>query len=168
MKSLRFLERCESRKAMKVTKVRRKSSYPMGPTKCMRVRMTSRIQSWGSISGHADDRCGKLIRCMRTNIINRRGRLRRRGGRLLGKKVRERIDRGNKGNRNMRYLVKHFVFPKDHMPRNTKTFANGIITPITFLTYSIPKKTTQTRTRLKFVSFMIMKKNKTDTSKDSK
>ena len=35
MKSLRFLERGKSRKAMKVTKVRRKSSYPMGTTKCM-------------------------------------------------------------------------------------------------------------------------------------
>ena len=165
MKSLRFLERGESKKAMKVTKVRKKSSYPMGTTKCMRVKRTNRIHNWGSISGHADDRCGKLIRCMRRNIGNRRRRLKQRGGRLLRKKVRERIDRGNKGNRNMRYLVKHFVFPKDHMPRNMKTFANGIIKSITFLTYFIPKKTTQTRTRLKFVSFMIMKKNKTDTSK---
>ena len=60
------------------------------------------------------------------------------------------------------------MFPKDHMPRNTKTFSNEIITPITFLTNSIPKKTTQTRTRLKFVSFMILKKNKIDTSEDSK
>ena len=102
MKSLRFLERGESRKAKKVTKVRRKSNYLMGTTKCMRVRRTSRIHSWGSISGHADDRCGKLIRCMRRNISNRRGRLRQRGGRLLKKKVRERIDRGNKGNKNMR------------------------------------------------------------------
>ena len=102
MKSLRFLERGESRKAMKVTKVRRKSSYPMGTTKCMRVRRTRRIHSWGNISGHADDRCEKLIKCMRRNISNRRGGLRQRGGRLLSKKVKERIDRGNKGNRNMR------------------------------------------------------------------
>ena len=82
MKSLRFLERGESRKAMKVTKVRRKSSYLIGTKKCMRVRRTRRIHSWGSISGHADDRCGKLIRCMRRNINNRRGRLKQRGGRL--------------------------------------------------------------------------------------
>ena len=152
MKIHRFLERGKSRKAMKGTKVRRKSSYPMGTTKCMKVRRTSKIHSWGKISGHVDDRCRKLIKCMRRNISNRRGRLRQRGGRLLKKKVKEMIDRGNKGNRNMRQLVKHFVFPKDHMPRNTKTFANGIITPITFLTNSIPKKTTQTRTRLKFGS----------------
>ena len=55
MKSLRFLERGESRKAMKVTKVRKKSSYPMGTAKCMRVRRTSSIHSWGSISGYVDD-----------------------------------------------------------------------------------------------------------------
>ena len=88
MKSLRFLERGKSRKAMKVTEVRRKSSYPMGMTKCMRVRRTSRIHSWGSISGHIDDRCGKLIRGMRRNISNRRGRLRQRRGRLLRKRLR--------------------------------------------------------------------------------
>ena len=74
-----------------------KSSYLMGTAKCMRVRRTSRIHSWGSISGHIDDWCGKLVRCMRRNISNRRGRLRQRGGRLLRKKVKERIDRGNKG-----------------------------------------------------------------------
>ena len=86
----------------------------------------------GQYQWYVNDRCGKLIICMRRNISNRRGRLRQRGGRLLMKKVKEKIDRGNRGNRNMRQLVKHFVFPKDHMPRNTKTFANGIITPITF------------------------------------
>ena len=102
MKSLKFLEKGKNRKAMKVTKVRMKSSYPMGTAKCMRVRRTDRIHSWGSINGHVDDRCGRLIRCMRRNISNRRGRLRQRGERLLKKKVRERIDRGNRGNRNMR------------------------------------------------------------------
>ena len=72
---------------MKVMKVRRKSSCPMGTAKCMRVKRTSRIHNWGSINGHIDDRCGKLIRCMRGNISNRRGRLRQRGGRLLMKKI---------------------------------------------------------------------------------
>ena len=76
MKSLRFLERGKSIKAMEVTKVRRKSSYPIGTTKCMGVGKTGKIHNWGSISGHFDDRCGKLIRCMRRNIRNRRGRLR--------------------------------------------------------------------------------------------
>ena len=45
MKSLRFLERGESRKAMKVMKVRRKSSNSMGTAKCMRVKRTGRIHS---------------------------------------------------------------------------------------------------------------------------
>ena len=58
---------------MEVTKVRKKSSYPMGTTKCMGVGMIGRIHSWGSISGHVDDRCGKLIKCMRRNIINKGG-----------------------------------------------------------------------------------------------
>ena len=86
MKSLRFLERGKSRKAMKVMKVRRKSGYSIGMTKCMRVKRTNRIHSWGSISGHVDDRCRKLIGCMRMNISNRRGRLRQRSGRLLKKR----------------------------------------------------------------------------------
>ena len=80
MKSLRFLERGKSRKAKEFMEVRRKSSYLMGTTKCMGVIRTGRIHSWGSISGHVDDRCGKLIRCMRRNIINRRARLRDQGG----------------------------------------------------------------------------------------
>ena len=46
MKSLRFLERGKSRKAMKIMKVRRKSSYSMGTAKCMRVRRTNKIHSW--------------------------------------------------------------------------------------------------------------------------
>ena len=65
---------------MEVTKVRRKSSYLMGTAKCMGVRRTGRIHNWGSISGHVDDQCGKLIRCMRRNIRNRRERLRDQGG----------------------------------------------------------------------------------------
>ena len=65
---------------MEVTKVRRKSSYSMGTTKCMRVRRTGKIHNWSSISRHVDDRCGRLIRCMRRDIRNRRGKLRYQGG----------------------------------------------------------------------------------------
>ena len=67
---------------MEVKKVRKKSSYPMGTTKCMGVTKTDKIHSWGSISGHIDDQCGKLIKCLRRNIRNRRGRLRDQGGML--------------------------------------------------------------------------------------
>ena len=52
----------------------------MGTAKCMRVRRTGRIHNRGSISGHVDDRCGKLIKCMRRDIRNRRGRLKDQGG----------------------------------------------------------------------------------------
>ena len=55
MKSMRFLERGNSRKAIEVMKVRRKSSYPMGTVKCIGVRRTGRIHNWGNISGHVDD-----------------------------------------------------------------------------------------------------------------
>ena len=65
---------------MEVTKVRSKSSYSMGTTKCMRVRRTGRIHTWSSISGHFDDRCGRLIKCMRRYIINRRGEIIYQGG----------------------------------------------------------------------------------------
>ena len=64
---------------MEFTKVRRKSSCLMGTTKCMVVRRIDRIHSRGSISGHVNDRCGKLIRCMRKNIKNRRRRLKDQG-----------------------------------------------------------------------------------------
>ena len=81
----------------------------MGTEKCIGVKRTGRIHTWGSISGHVNDRYRKLIRCMRRNIRNMRGRLRdqegvlrHRSGRLLKEKVRDRIDRGNRGNKNMR------------------------------------------------------------------
>ena len=134
MKSLRFLERGKSRKAMEVRKVRRKSSYSMGTVKCMGVRRTGRIHSWGSISGHIDDQCGKLIRCIR-NIKNRRGRLRdqrgvlrHRSGRLLRKTLRERINRGNRGNKNI--VTPHFPRVPLTTVHRRKTCVSHIMRPI--------------------------------------
>ena len=80
MKSMRLLERGKRRKAMEVMKVRRNSSYPMGTAKCMGVRRTDRIHNWGNISGHVDDRCGKLMRCIIRNIRYRRGDSETKGG----------------------------------------------------------------------------------------
>ena len=65
---------------MEVTKMRKKSSYPMATTKCMRVRRIGRINNWSSISEHVDDRCGRLIICMRRDIRNRRGNSDTKGG----------------------------------------------------------------------------------------
>ena len=60
------------------------------------------------------------------------------------------------------------VFPKDNITRNTKTMRDRIITPILFLSFAITKETTKSRSRVKFVVFMRLKKNETSRSKGSK
>ena len=57
------------------------------------------------------------------------------------------------------------MFPKDNITRNMKTMRDRIITPILFLSFVITKKTTKSRSRLKFVVFMRLKKNETSRSK---
>ena len=57
------------------------------------------------------------------------------------------------------------MFPKDNITRNTKTMRDRIITPIPFLSFAITKETTKSRSRLKFVVFMRLKKNETSRSK---
>ena len=52
--------------------------------------------------------------------------------------------------------------------RNTKTMRDRIITPIPFLSFAITKETTKSRSRLKFVVFMRLKKHKTSRSKGLK
>ena len=68
----------------------------------------------------------------------------------------------------MRKLDKKAMFPKDNILGDTKTMRDRIITPIPFLSFAITKKTTKSRSRLKFVVFMRLKKNKTSRSKRSK
>ena len=60
------------------------------------------------------------------------------------------------------------MFPKDNIMRNTKAMRDRIITPIPFLSFAITKETTKSRSRLKFVVFMRLKKNETCRSKRSK
>ena len=60
------------------------------------------------------------------------------------------------------------MFPKDNITRNTKTMRDRIITPIPFLSFAITKETTKSRSRLKFVVFMRLKKIETSRSKRSK
>ena len=60
------------------------------------------------------------------------------------------------------------MFPKNNITRNTKTMKDRIITPIPFLSFAITNKTTKSRSRLKFVMFMRLKKNETSISKRSK
>ena len=68
----------------------------------------------------------------------------------------------------VREFNKQSVFPKDNITRNTKTMRDKIITPIPFLSFAITKKTTKSRSRLKFVVFMRLKKNETSRSKEAK
>ena len=49
--------------------------------------------------------------------------------------------------------------------RNMKTMRDRIITPIPFLSFSITNETTKSRSRLKFVVLMRLKKNETSRSK---
>ena len=51
------------------------------------------------------------------------------------------------------------MFPKDNITRNTKSMRDKIITPIPFLSFTITKETTKSRSRLKFVVLMRLKKN---------
>ena len=60
------------------------------------------------------------------------------------------------------------MFPKDNIMRNTKTMGDRIITSIPFLSYAITKETTKSRSRLKFVLHMRLKKNETSRSKEAK
>ena len=65
----------------------------------------------------------------------------------------------------MREFNKQSVFPKDNITRNTKTMRDRIITSIPFLSFVITKETMKSRSRLKFVVLMRLKKNETSRSK---
>ena len=68
----------------------------------------------------------------------------------------------------MRKFNKQLVFPKDNITRNMKTMRDRIITPIPFLSFDITKETKKSRSRLKFVVLMRLKKNETSKSKEAK
>ena len=68
----------------------------------------------------------------------------------------------------MREFNKQSVFPKDNITRNTKMVRDRIITPIPFLSFSITKEITKSRSRLKFVVLMRLKKNETSRSEGAK
>ena len=60
------------------------------------------------------------------------------------------------------------MFPKDNIARDMKTMRDKIITPISLLSFSIAKKITKSRPRLKFVMLMWLKKNETSKTKGVK
>ena len=59
----------------------------------------------------------------------------------------------------MRELDKEAMSPKDNIAKDIKTMRDRIITLISYLSFSIAKKTTKSRSRLKFVVLMRLKKN---------
>ena len=61
----------------------------------------------------------------------------------------------------MREFNKQSVFSKDNITRNTKMMRDKIITLIPLLSFTIAKKITKSRPRLKFVMLMRLKKNET-------
>ena len=68
----------------------------------------------------------------------------------------------------VRDFNKQPVFPKDNITRNTKMMRDRIITLIPFMSFAITKETTKSRSRLKFVVLMRLKKNETSRSKGAK
>ena len=68
----------------------------------------------------------------------------------------------------MREFNKQSVFPKDNITRNTKTMRDRIITLIPLLSFTKTKETTKSRSRLKFVVLMRLKKNEISRSKGAK
>ena len=68
----------------------------------------------------------------------------------------------------MREFNKQSIFPKDNITRNTKKMRDKIITPIPFSSFAIIKETKKSRSRLKFIVLMRLKKNKTSRSKRAK
>ena len=68
----------------------------------------------------------------------------------------------------MRELDKGVMFPKDNIVGDMKAIRDMIITPISILSFAIAKKTTKSRTRLKFVMLMQLKKNKTSRTEGAK
>ena len=68
----------------------------------------------------------------------------------------------------MREFNKQAVFPKDNITGNTKAMRDRIIASIPFLSFTITKETTKSRSRLKFVVLMRLKKNETSRSEGTK
>ena len=68
----------------------------------------------------------------------------------------------------VREFNKQSVFPNDNITSNTKTMKDEIITPIPFLSFSITKETTKSKSRLKFIVLIRLKKNETSRFKGAK
>ena len=68
----------------------------------------------------------------------------------------------------MRELDKGAMFPKDNITGDTKRMRDRIITQISLLSFTIAKKATKLRPRLKFVMLIWLKKNETSKTEGAK
>ena len=68
----------------------------------------------------------------------------------------------------MRELDKGVMFLKDNIAGDTKMMRDKIITLIPFLSFVIAKKTTKSKSRLKFVMLIWLKKNETGRTERAK
>ena len=68
----------------------------------------------------------------------------------------------------VRELDKGAMFPKDNITGHTKAMRDRIITLIPLLSFSIAKKTTKSRSKLKFIMLMWLKKNETGRAERAK
>ena len=68
----------------------------------------------------------------------------------------------------MRELDKGAMFAKDNIVGDTKMMRDEIITLIPLLSFAIAKKITKSKSRLKFVMLMWLKKNKTGRAEGAK
>ena len=68
----------------------------------------------------------------------------------------------------MRELDKGAMFLKDNIAGDTKMMRDRIITLIPLLSFTIAKKTTKPRLRLKFVMLIWLKKNETSRTEGAK
>ena len=68
----------------------------------------------------------------------------------------------------MREFNKRAVFLEDNIRGNMKMMKDRIITPIPLLSFAIAKETTKSRSRIKFVMFMRLKKNETSRTEGAK
>ena len=68
----------------------------------------------------------------------------------------------------MRELDKGVMFLKDNIAEDTKIMRDRIIIPIPLLSFIIAKKTIKSRSRLKFVMLIWLKKNETDRTEGAK
>ena len=163
---MRLIEGGKSKRAVIISEIRRRNTYPSRATKvktnkrlrrwwCHRIQ-DRQVKCWGQNQRWViwrDSRCWRILhkfKIKREEKISKNGILWGRGHRKLLKTYERRM------------------FPELNMARDTKAMSDGVIATKTLLWYTIAKKAIDTSTRLELCSFMRRKRDKTSTTKNSK